>query len=125
MFVFILEDNPDRMKKFHKELTGHRIHHAETAKEGMDPIEMNRYDVLLLDHDLGGEVFVDSDFHNTGYKLAQFIAVSDRNSKTPCIIHSCNPAGADNIQGVLKHAVLAPFPHLDIKSIEEWLRKCQ
>ena len=125
MLIFILEDSHSRMIKFKRELIGHNIHHASTVDEGMSMISLNKYNVILLDHDLGGEELVDSQHANTGYQLAKFIASTRKNSSTPCIIHSCNPAGADNIQQILKHAIKSPFPSLDIGAIEEWVKTCQ
>lgn len=121
MRIFILEDNPYRMVKFRQELIGHEIHHAETVDEGVALLSVNKYDVLLLDHDLGGDEMVDSHAVNTGYQLAKFVASLEQNTPTLCIIHSCNPAVADNIQKVLPHAVKIPFPSLKIESIPEWV----
>lgn len=120
MRVFILEDNSSRVVKFRRELIGNRVDHAETLGAGREMIRENEYDLIFLDHDLGGKEMVDSADEDTGYHLALFIASDDRNSKTPCVVHSCNPAGADNIIGVLPHAVKAPFPSLDIEAAARW-----
>ncbi len=125
MKIFILEDNKHRMVKFRRELIGHNIDHAETVEEGTSLVVNNKYDLLFLDHDLGGEEFVDSFANNTGYKLAEFIASFTKNKETPCVIHSCNPAGADNILRVLPHAIKLPFISLDIASAAKWVEKCR
>jgi len=123
MRIFILEDNPDRMIKFRRELIGHEVDHAETVESGTNLVYNNRYDLLFLDHDLGGEIMVDSSEPNTGYKLAEFIASFTSNKETPCVVHSCNPGGADNIVRALPHAVKLPFPSLDIKSVVKWVER--
>lgn len=132
MKIFILEDNEHRMIKFRRELIGHEIDHAVTVEEGTSLVVANKYDLIFLDHDLGGEEMVDSFQNNTGYKLAEFIASFTPNKKTPCVVHSCNSAGADNIVRVLPHAVKLPFPSLNIASIiisahqyHKWVEKCQ
>ncbi len=125
MRIFILEDNEHRMVKFRRELIGHQIDHAATVENGTSFVVNNKYDLLFLDHDLGGEEMVDSFADNTGYKLAEFIASFTPNKETPCIVHSCNPAGADNIIRVLPHAIKLPFPSLDIASAVKWVEKCQ
>lgn len=120
MRVFILEDNGSRMVKFRRSLIGNIVDHAETLKAGREMIRENEYDLIFLDHDLGGREMVDSSDEDTGYHLALVIAADDRNRKTPCVVHSCNPAGADNIVAALPHAVKAPFPSLDIPAAVRW-----
>ncbi len=120
MYVFILEDDPARMKKFVRELVCNQIDHVETVEAGKELVQQNKYDLLLLDHDLGGRQMVDSSEENTGYQLATFIAKT-QNKDTPCITHTCNPAGADNIAGVLPHAIKVPFPSLNIAMIHQFV----
>lgn len=122
MRIFILEDNPVRMRKFRNELIGHTIDHAETVYDGKSFVSLKKYDLILLDHDLGGRQMVDSSEENTGYQLAIFIAEEKLNRDTSCITHTCNPAGADNILSVLPHAVKVPFPMLDISMVGEFVR---
>lgn len=122
MYIFILEDNEHRMNKFKRELIGHEIDRAATVEEGTSLVAFNTYDLLFLDHDLGGKEMVDSADGNTGYQLAEFIASFTPNKTTPCVVHSCNPAGADNIVRVLPHAIKLPFPSLDIASVAKWVK---
>jgi len=121
MRIFILEDDPARMKKFIRALVSNHIDHAETAEAGKKLVQKNKYDLLLLDHDLGGEQMVDSAEENTGYQLAKFIQHT-QNRDTPCITHTCNPIGADNILCVLPHAVKVPFTMLDISMVGEFVK---
>ena len=120
MRVFVLEDNSSRMVKFRRELIGNRVDHAETLDAGREMILANKYDLIFLDHDLGGKEMVDSADEDTGYHLALIIASDDRNKETPCVVHSCNPAGADNMVRALPHAVKVPFPSLDIEATVRW-----
>lgn len=130
MRIFILEDNEYRMIKFRRELVGHQIDHTDNVKDGMVLVKENKYDLIFLDHDLGGEEMVDSYEKNTGYQLAKFIdsVFADGrdftpNRKTPCVIHSCNPAGSANIKQALSHAIAIPFTCLDIASVAtEWIK---
>lgn len=125
MKIFILEDNEYRMAKFRRELIGHEIDRAATVEEGTSLVVANKYDLMFLDHDLGGEEMVNSYDDNTGYKLAEFIASFTQNKTTPCVVHSCNPAGADNICRVLPHAGKFPFTSLNIASAAKWVEKCR
>lgn len=117
MYILILEDNDYRMTKFRRELIGHRIDHAKTVKTCVEFILANKYDLIFLDHDLGGKEMVNSTDEETGYQVAVFIASFGENKKTPCVTHTCNPAGADSIVNVLPHAVKLPFPSLNIASV--------
>ncbi len=122
MRIFVLEDNPSRIAKFKQELIGHIVDYAESVKGGTSLVFSNQYDLLFLDHDLGGEEMVDSFSENTGYKLAEWIASFTKDKETPCVVHSCNPAGADNIVRVLPHAIRNPFIYLDIASVIRWVK---
>lgn len=117
MLIFILEDNPKRMVKFHRATIGHLVHHADNVEDAARLVALYKYDILFLDHDLGGEQFVDSSEDNTGYQLAKFITSSTQNRYTPCVIHSCNPDGAKNMAHAIPHAVRMPFVSMDIKSV--------
>lgn len=124
MRVFILEDNSHRVVKFRRELIGNIVDHAETLATGREMVCENEYDLIFLDHDLGGREMVDSADEDTGYHLALFIADDDKNKTTPCVVHSCNPAGSDNIVAALPHAVKVPFPSLDIAATVRWAEEC-
>jgi hypothetical protein len=117
MRIFILEDNPERIKKFKRELIGHIliiVEDVESAKEIINSdTESNKYDLMFLDHDLGGEEMV-SPGDNTGYLVAKILSESI-NKNSNCIIHSCNHAGARAMQFCLPKAILIPFPSLDIQ----------
>jgi hypothetical protein len=73
---------------------------AEAAKEVLKRFACE-WDLLLLDHDLGGMVYVDSNQPNTGYEVAKFISEHGVKFKT-CIIHSMNTAGVRNMKAELE-----------------------
>ena len=110
MNIFILEDDPLRMKLFKQTLIGHNVDHADNVTDGKKLLTENEYDLILLDHDLGGEQMVNSADENTGYQLAKFIR--DDNISARVIVHSYNPAGAKNILAVLPRAAYIPFSTL-------------
>jgi len=122
--IFILEDSKNRMIKFKRELIGHNIDHAQTVQEGTSFVFDNKYDLIFLDHDLEGGEMVDSFNENTGYRLAEFISFT-QNKETPCVIHSLNRVGAENIRRVLPHALIVPFSSLDIHNAAKWVEKCR
>jgi hypothetical protein len=89
MRVFILEDDLTRVILFREALMRHDVTHAESLTEA---VEMYRgpYDLLLLDHDLGGEVFVDSEKEDTGAGFCRWVS----GEPTTVLIHSYNAPGA-------------------------------
>lgn len=114
--VFFLEDNQMRYVHFHKwietKLENPEIVSATDAADAINILKDRRhFDIMFLDHDLGGKVFVDSKDENTGYQVAKFIK---RNGNTfhQMIIHSQNPAGAQNINHLFPQALQVPFPEL-------------
>jgi len=130
MKILVLEDNIYRIKKFQQELIGHIVDFAATANAAIDFLNDNLYDIIFLDHDLGGKENIDSKEENTGYTVAKFISTTF-SVKPIIVIHSCNPIGAKNINKLLsKDSIIVPFTNLDIKQfmlerekIEDYLEK--
>jgi hypothetical protein len=111
MKVLILEDDPNRIKIFKNKLKEHDVYfftNVSDAKEAT--INFGPFDYYFLDHDLEGNVFVNSNYSNTGYQFAKFLA--EKEVAGEIIVHSMNPAGAQNIKGVLPQAKIVPFPYL-------------
>lgn len=122
MKILIVEDDESRIKKFKQELVGHDVTIVTTSAEAIEYLaanageESSKFDLMFLDHDLGGEQMVESNGStDTGWKVANFLL---KQPIVMCpahvIIHSMNPAGADNIRSILHHAVCIPFCRLDI-----------
>jgi len=120
MLILILEDDNNRIARFMKELSfiGHELHFAETTSSAKKYLSENVYDVIFLDHDLGGEMMVDSDKPNTGYQVAKAI-VGTANEDAYIVIHSMNPAGSNNMAAILPKAIVAPFTILNIQACVE------
>jgi hypothetical protein len=94
MKVFILEDDPYRNAAFESALEGHDLTmHIDVASaiSAYDP----PYDLMLLDHDLGGEVYVNSEEFNTGYTFCEFLVSNPKatDRAVSVIVHSWNPEG--------------------------------
>ncbi len=115
MRIFILEDSKERHIWFRNKLKDHDIDMVETAAEGVDLIQKNKYDRIFLDHDLGGDFMADSDVEsNCGVTVAKALAHSI-NKDTQTIIHSWNPVGARKMHEILyydggnRDVTIAPF----------------
>jgi hypothetical protein len=112
--VFILEDDPFRHVKFEKELLDYDL----TIRTEVDSavkclLESDPFNAYFFDHDLGGKQMVESTDYDTGYQVVQqLLAAKPDYFKTQavCVVHSLNPAGAENIASLLPDGVIvAPF----------------
>jgi CheY-like chemotaxis protein len=110
--VLILEDSEARRRIFREKLGSvcdlFFFDRVEEAKRAL--IEEGPFDLIFLDHDLDGRVFVSSNEANTGYQLAKFIA--RERVKPRIIIHSMNFAGAARMRELLPEAEHIEFPEL-------------
>lgn len=109
----ILEDDPRRIIFFEMFMNTHKLEYAvfNDAKPCMDYITKNKDEIkmIFLDHDLGGEIMVDSSVHNTGFTVARHIKETYQDVYPATIIHSHNPVGAENMRKVLTKAQAVPF----------------
>ena len=109
--ILIVEDDKNRIKWFKDELIEFTLDIVETAKLGIALCGTRKYDIIFLDHDLGGEIYVPSENDNTGYQVAK-VMVNSINFETPVVVHSHNPSGAKNICSVLQKSQAIPFCQL-------------
>jgi len=116
--VLILEDDPGRMVRFREMFrdAGVEITHAATASDAIASLRSDLFDAVFLDHDLGGQVYVDSDEPNTGFQVARALPDTP-NQHAFIVVHSWNPAGAQRMLDVLRRrgcrAQGIPFSHFD------------
>jgi DNA-binding response OmpR family regulator len=81
---------------------------STTAKDAIEWLSTEKYDIVFLDHDLGGGAYLESG-PGTGYEVAQYIASDSKYNEVPIIIHSWNPVGAENMKKLIPHAAYCPF----------------
>lgn len=117
MKIFILEDDPNRIALFREWFLGHDLRIYDTVATGLPALlEGGPWDMIFLDHDLGGEVYVTTDTPNTG---SAFVSHLDadwiRHCRALIVVHSYNPVGAslmfDRLEamGGTSLVFLAPF----------------
>jgi len=119
--ILFLDDDQYRQFKFLEMAIGHDVTMCSTAAEAILALD-KEFDLICLDHDLGGRTFVDSDDPETGMSVAREIA--RRSQRLPrdlrVIVHSFNPAGADNMVNCIRaagiRAIRAPFGTWKIES---------
>jgi len=111
MKVLILEDSPHRVSSFREKLKKHDLYFFDDVKDACEAFDLlGPWDALFIDHDLGGNINVDSEDENTGYQFAKYI--KDKQLPDMIIIHSINSVGSQNIKNILPTAQIVPFPNL-------------
>jgi CheY-like chemotaxis protein len=94
--VFILEDNEDRISIFKKNIKCDELVIARSFSEAVQFWRDKYFDVVFLDHDLGGETHSDClNNNNTGCRFARLYATS----LFSCLVfvHSMNLEGRKEI----------------------------
>ena len=113
--ILVVEDDPNRVVRFSRECAGHDLTVTEFASDGASHVRGTKFDLIFLDHDLGGQQMVDSD-DNSGYHVAKAIPGSI-NDETPVVVHSLNPIGSQRMVGVLKNGYRISFTNLRISEV--------
>ncbi len=122
--ILILDDDPNpddpqnpakvgqtRIPGFRRKFIGHNIKWVMTATEAIAELSDNPegyWDVLCLDHDLGGVPYVKSG-PGTGYEVAVWLERNPEKKPPQIFLHSLNRVGRDNMKAALPEAVHAPF----------------
>lgn len=103
-----MDDDPERLKIFQRNLIGTSQSLVTTSKDCIDKLEQEGpWDIIFLDHDLGGKVFVESG-EDTGWEVAKWISDNPEHEPKRIIIHSFNSAGATNMKRLLPKAEYIP-----------------
>jgi CheY-like chemotaxis protein len=105
--ILVLEDDEERHKRFSRNLIGHDFVIVASVQSAIFYLKKKNWDMLYLDHDLGGQVYVPSG-PNTGYEVAKWLEENPEYKPTKIILHSFNPVGAENMQQALPEAIKYP-----------------
>ncbi len=119
--ILILEDNASRMEVFTETIgERHDIFHADQAAKAIDAMFdaancKNPFEVIFLDHDLGGMTFVGEADTNTGSEVVRWMVSKKGASlgQPTIIIHSCNHPAAANMSAAL---IAAGFENVHVIS---------
>ena len=106
MRIFILEDDHARILTLRERLFNHNLTIINSCIE-VDKFQPP-YDLLLLDHDLGGRQL--EGHEDCGLTFVRLVKPR-LSSVVPIIIHSYNPVGAADMMNELEgfHVAWAPF----------------
>jgi len=121
MRIIFLDDAHQRWYRFQSKIP--QAVRAETAEECIRLIrDSTKINWLFLDHDLGGEAYVDSSREDCGMEVVRFLCQDDLTKViSNIVVHSHNTVAAKEMFNKLKDAGytvnLIPFYNL-IESIE-------
>ena len=115
MNILFLDDNNQRIKRFREQSPYCTV--VMTAEQCIKKLEQEeQWDEVHLDHDLGGEIHVDSDRKDCGMEVVRWI-VENRPNIGTVIVHSRNTLAAKEMWRKLLdanyHARLIPFRYYD------------
>lgn len=105
MKILILEDSILRMNYFRKKFKNDEIIHTDSAHKAIEYIKENDFDVILLDHDLGGEEN-DYDPTNCGGIVAEYL--KENPVKSQILIHSYNEPASRKMLSLINGSVWVP-----------------
>ncbi len=111
MKILFLDDDVSRVESFQKG-TGLVVTHVKNYQEFVDAMNTGqRFDIIMLDHDLG----YPEDVVGTGADAMKFLVDDDKwrsvGGVQQVIIHSANPIGVANMMALSKHA---PYLQVDV-----------
>lgn len=107
MRILVLDDSKERLKKFQGQLFQVTLDCVMTSREAIKKLSENRYDVVFLDHDLGGQIYQPSG-PGSGYEVALWLHDNPENKPKQIIIHSFNLNGSQRMLSLLPEAEYHP-----------------
>jgi len=117
--VLIVEDFQERIDTIISFLIQHEITVAKNMSDGLELLKTKEFDIVFLDHDIGGSLMTGSDLAKIWYKeWASF-----KCQKPLIIIHSMNIEKATVMESFLKPVALKvekiPFKFLNNNSLRK------
>ena len=112
--VFLIEDNPERIKWFQDKLGTRLSDHTDSPSYAMrvfDTFSVHFHDLFFFDHDLGGAPYTPP----FSIDVAYYLAARDPDIGKRVVIHSLNVPGVKNLQAIMPGSIWLPFGSFDIK----------
>jgi CheY-like chemotaxis protein len=118
VLVLIVEDDDERVVDFRNWLAHPdiRLLHVKTGDAALRCVETDRYDLILLDHDLDLQHPMGRLGSVNGTNVVARLVASRANRETPVIIHSMNPGARNRMFLTLQ----ANRFDVQIKPFAEW-----
>lgn len=114
MNILFLDDCPRRTKKFRSRWPFATIVH--TSDDAISQLASDTvWDYVFLDHDLGGEVYVNSSREDCGMAVVRWI-IEHKPQASTIIVHSLNAPAREHMVGDLKNAgfVAHSVPYINL-----------
>ena len=117
MKVLLLEDDSTRVVQFRNRLNSegvpYELVHVDRASDAIVAMLEQRFDLILLDHDLGGRTYVNftDEQEDCGIRVAEWLSIRPErvNQQGPIIVHSLNGPAAMQMVELISEATWAPF----------------
>lgn len=96
--ILFLDDSEERITSFLKSIdtTKDIATIARTAQDAIKALSYEPFDIVMLDHDLGGQVFQSSDDENSGMAVVRWI-LKNKPVISMIVIHSWNPVASHHM----------------------------
>lgn len=93
--ILFLDDDHARISAFRGiiERVDCHLSIVETAEDCISELNRTAFDLVLLDHDLGGEIFVDSEREDCGMEVVRWLKTNGGEHGS-FIVHTMNPVAA-------------------------------
>lgn len=97
--VLVIEDDDERVADFRRWLAhpSTRLLHVKTGDAALRCVELDRYDLILLDHDLDKQHPMGRLAKINGTVIVNRLIASRTNRRTRIVIHSMNPGARDDM----------------------------
>lgn len=116
MKVLFLDDDVERTKRAIEYFKDDELFLAQTAQESIDILDKESpFDLVHLDHDLGGQVYCPSDEVSGAHVARHIVSMPDDKCPSLVVVHSHNPAGAKNMVETLRDYVRVVWQPFSIK----------
>jgi len=102
MKILLLEDSSNRIEKFKELFKNQELFICSDIQTAKETCLCNRIALFLLDHDLDGRMWQDSNEENTGYQFVKWIIDNEIGKESLFYIHSMNVIGANRMLNLLK-----------------------
>jgi hypothetical protein len=113
--ALVLEDDQKRVINFKRRFVGLIMaDFVETVDDALKLLKESTFDFLFLDHDLGGEAFVDPRRRDTGSEVARWISKNPL-PNTQVFIHSLNHLVVEDMAKLIPGSIIAPCVWLDVE----------
>ncbi|MBI3605020.1 MAG: hypothetical protein HY202_03220 [Nitrospirae bacterium] len=125
--ILLIEDDSKRVDRFKAlALPGIRIIHARSAGLAIGILRRDRFNAIILDHDLSNAGITDQDHSLSGSNLVEIVVTSQKRG-LPILIHTISrdggPLMARRLTAEGFEVMRYPYPDLSDEVIKKWFQE--